>query len=272
MRCKKHTTDLTSINGVCASCLRDRLLKLIAAQEEAEAATKSSSARPPTSLSPHVTPRRKSDVTTSVSHVPRPSSDNQRFYNSPQIAISTTGCIGTTTSRRNNKKLVKFATFQNLFRSNNNTNSNIPTPSSSSSSSATTRIRNNHNHHNRQRCVRNRGMSPVRLSDDDEEDDDVDDDVSSEYESIDTDTYNSCKQTPMKTIRRGNNNKSVSEMIFCLSPLVRANPNRLWKGRPAVDGNSDVRIPVVPKLAYTKSFCANRSRKLADFGRSDPNR
>ena len=32
MKCKKHTSDLSSTVGVCASCLRERLIALVAAR------------------------------------------------------------------------------------------------------------------------------------------------------------------------------------------------------------------------------------------------
>lgn len=317
MRCKKHATDLSTIVGVCASCLRERLLRLIAAQEQAEAqllANKhcNSDTNPafPRSVSPYITRRKSDNSVAPDAAIPRPynkprlhhSLSDQRFYNSPQIALSTGGCVGDTSSNRKKPSLIRFSSFSNLFRSNNGSGdadsssrepcggagqptsvtsspawfsnvlpgggSNQKKKSSdvdeSSTIAATGVVR-------KQRCHRNRGMSPVRSFDDGGEDEFSD--GSSEYESVE-----SCKQTPRKTpshpsIRRGGGHRSVSEMIFCLSPLVRASPNRLWnhKGKPPVDGG-DSRVPVVPHLSNAKSFCANRSRKLADFGRSDPNR
>ncbi|GMJ02196.1 hypothetical protein like AT2G44600 [Hibiscus trionum] len=44
MRCKIHLVDLSSSVGVCSTCLRDRLRKLIAAQAEAEVGPTYSSA------------------------------------------------------------------------------------------------------------------------------------------------------------------------------------------------------------------------------------
>ncbi|MFS8005684.1 hypothetical protein Hanom_Chr13g01240241 [Helianthus anomalus] len=88
MRCKKHNNDLNSINDVCASFFCERLYKLILTRKQAEA--------------------HRSD---------------QGFYNSPQIAVTSGGCIGdaTATSSNNKKKkksLIRFSSFSNLFRSN----------------------------------------------------------------------------------------------------------------------------------------------------------
>lgn len=245
MKCRKHTTDLTSLTGVCASCLRDRLLIIIQAQEQANktnSSPPSDQSQPPQIQRPLNKPRH-----------------HHTLSDQPHVITASTnsGCIGHATSSSSSRKnLIRFASFSNLFRSshNNNNKNNKSYPSVTSSPSI-----------QRRRYVRNRGVSPVRSSDC--ENDDEFDDESSEYESAES---TSCKQTPQKTPLRRVNGTGTGGWIFCLSPLVRArSPNRLWsmKGKGSDGG------VVVPHLSYAKSFVANRSRKLADFGRStDPNR
>ncbi|KAK1412245.1 hypothetical protein QVD17_33334 [Tagetes erecta] len=284
MRCKKHNTDLTSITGVCATCLRERLFTLILYQEQSQTQSlqhnncNSNSNPPPNSthrrsVSPYITGRKLTNSLNPAASLQRPynkprlnhSLSDRRFYNSPQIAINTGGCIGSSSFSSNSKKpnLIRFPSISKLFRSNSrNSNGDVdsnPRVSVSncteSSSTITSTVR-------KQRCVRNRGMSPVRSSDDGEFSD-----GSSGYET--------CKQTPInQTVRRGGGENSVTETILC--PLVRASPNRLLnvKGKTPVDGqySGDVGAPAVPHIRYVKSFGGNRSRKVADFGRNDPNR
>ncbi|KAK9051468.1 hypothetical protein SSX86_028095 [Deinandra increscens subsp. villosa] len=141
MRCKKHITDLSSIHGVCASCLRQRLHRVIVAQEQAEAQSLAqnrcnlnSNPNPnpsfPRSVSPYEN-RQKSDNNTvnsvaagvqRANNKPRlnHSLSDQRFYNSPLIAVNTRGCIGgdSISSNKKKKSLIRFSSFSNLFRSN----------------------------------------------------------------------------------------------------------------------------------------------------------
>lgn len=277
MRCKKHNTDLSSIVGVCASCLRERLFKLILAQEQADAQSVAQQIHT-NSITPvaNIQQQQQQRPYSNSSNKPRlhNSLPEQRFYNSPQIAINTGGCIGDTSSKKK-QSLVRFSSFSNLFRSSNrNGDAELMT-----SSPASDRQKNKAFYSDetsvagvvrKQRCVRNRGMSPAHS------DDGRDDEFSDGSTEFASSVPESCKPTPQQTpsrqtVRRGS--RSVSEMIFCLSPLVRPSPNRLWsmKGKPPLDGG-DGRSPAVPHLAYTKSFVANRSRKLADFGRCNPNR
>ena len=73
--------------------------------------------------------------------------------------------------------------------------------------------------------------------------------------------------------RRPGHGRNLSGMVICLSPLVRASPNRNWnlKGiSPETAVISELRVK--PHLANTASFHKNRSRKIADFGRFNLNR
>ncbi|GMH22353.1 hypothetical protein Nepgr_024196 [Nepenthes gracilis] len=65
---------------------------------------------------------------------------------------------------------------------------------------------------------------------------------------------------------------NVAELWFCLSPLVTAGgANRHCSGQDAAY-SGEIRVSGKPHLSTAASFCANRSRKLADFGRWNHNR
>lgn len=335
MKCKKHYTDLSSIVGVCASCLRERLFNLVVAQEQAQAQAQSqdqtveeknrnSETNPvfPRSVSPYIS-RRKSDnsaASTAAAAWPNSNQHNseksrhhslpdQRFFSTPQVG-PTIG--GYNPCRKKQHSFIRFSLLTKLFRSKkrhdvysdsdprvsvsnsggscgggDSATSAMSTPSwfsnirsgggcrkkqpfcfNESSNSVSSVMRKHY--------PQDRGMSPVRYSDtcDDVEDEFCD--GSSGYESCE-----SRKQTPWRTpahpsVRRGGgggHGKNVSGLNFCLSPLVRASPNRHWnqKGMPPADGGES-RAPVKPHLSNTKAFCANRSKKLADLGRLNTNR
>ncbi|KAI3818592.1 hypothetical protein L1987_12404 [Smallanthus sonchifolius] len=311
MSCKKHSTDLSSIAGVCASCLRERLVRVILAEKQLQAQSVeqnhcNSNTNPtvPRPVSPYISRRKSINSANPAAtvHLQRPfnkprlshSQSDKRFYNSPQIAINTGGCIGGSSSNSKKPTLIRFPSISNLFRSNSrngDADSNHRVSVSTSSKpygtgdrpsspfwnvlpGAGARQKNKafYADERKQLCVRDRGMSPARSSNDGGEDELSD--GSSGYESAES-SKQTLKKTPSsRTVRRGGGQKSVTELIFC--PLVGASPNRLlsMKGKPPVDGgySGDIRAPAVPHISYAKSFSANRSRKIADFGRADPNR
>ncbi|XP_051148339.1 uncharacterized protein LOC127263386 [Andrographis paniculata] len=111
---------------------------------------------------------------------------------------------------------------------------------------------------------RRRGMSPERCSDEE----------SSGYSS--SESSQGWRQTPRRTAAPGRRCggktagqcRAVSGLGFCLSPLVRASPNRQWNQKgfpPEMAGES--RPPAKMQLSDSGSLCKNRSRKLADIGR-----
>ncbi|CAL5331227.1 unnamed protein product [Camellia sinensis] len=310
MRCKKHLTDLSSSVGVCGSCLRERLFALIAAQAqvqsqiraqqfhlEQEDRRKTDPLPPPLvfprSASPYVC-RRESRISGHHHH----SLSDQLFYSTPQI-----GPTGTINSSK--KKKTRFSLFARLFRSKSkktdsdpcvsDSNRNSCTASSSSPSWISTMLAGNQKKQprlfsldesnsgfgRRTARYRDRGMSPARVSDyagDEEECYDG----SSGYSSESSQGW---RQTPRRAaipVRRGggggsrpSHSRNMSGLAFCLSPLVRASPNRQWnqKGMPPENAFSgEIRAPVKPHLSTAASFCANRSRKLADLGRFNHNR
>ncbi|XP_060219073.1 uncharacterized protein LOC132645854 [Lycium barbarum] len=306
MRCKKHLSDLSSSVGVCATCLRERLFGLIAAQAQAQARAhvhqqlfeedhrKSDSNPPPLvfplSVSPYIS-HRKSDTTPwqQFHHNSLPSIiPDQRFYSTPQVGPNGTVIAAGPGPYKKKKGYARF--FSGLFRSKTEKLDSDPRASDASSpswfstmfsgrrkkQSRTFSLEESTNHHRRTTCRnRDRGMSPARYSDDDEEEEHYGG-GSSGYSS------ESSKQTPRRTPaaqigRRGkaSHNRNITGMTFCLSPLVRASPSRNWNQKgmpPEMVFSGEIRVQAKPHLSTATSFCKNRSRKLADFGRFNPNR
>jgi hypothetical protein len=316
MRCKKHTADFSSTVGVCASCLRERLFVLIAAQAEAhqkeaqlpraesraalsEDPRKSDPTLPPPplvfprSVSPYVA-RRKSDESTWQHNT----SQDRRFYSTPQVGPTYAGANTFATVEACRKKSGRFSLLTKLFRTRSEKIESDPrvssrescepsssaTISSSSSSSpwftaifSGSRRKNSRlfvleepsaPENRKPRPTADRGMSPVRTADSDNECD----------RSPSASGYSSESwRSPAFPVRRGRqgHTRNVSGMAFCLSPLVRASPSRHWnqKGlQPDMAVSGEGRDPRKPHLSTAGSFCKNRSRKLADFGRVHHNR
>ncbi|WCJ23075.1 hypothetical protein M5689_005121 [Euphorbia peplus] len=303
MRCKKHPADLTTTVGVCASCLRERLLAIAAAQNHPQhpqlarhhsiafpAAvddhrTSDAQAPPPLlfprSVSPYVTRRKSEDE----------ARNHLRFYSTPQLRPSSTAIASFNNSRTfGNKQGRRFSLLSKLFRSRSiKPNSDlaatapaVPSRNSSDASSSSwfsvfSPHRKKHSTDNsgvrKPRRRMDRGMSPARDADCEEEFDQSPSGSGSSSESS-----HWWKRTPVSTAaaRRGGKAGHMSGLAFCLSPLVRASPSRHWNqkgGMPPEKGYSgDIRAPAKPHLSTAASFCANRSRKLCDFGRVNHNR
>ncbi|KAJ0714123.1 hypothetical protein HanPI659440_Chr13g0486041 [Helianthus annuus] len=135
MRCKKHNTDLNSINDVCASCLCERLFKLILTRKQTEAQDQSQNNRNsntnsplPRSVSPYIhwkPVQQHNSITTVQQPSNKPHLNHSRsdkgFYNSPRIAVTSGGCIGSATATSSNnkkkKRLIRFSSLSNIFRS-----------------------------------------------------------------------------------------------------------------------------------------------------------
>ncbi|KAL4562909.1 hypothetical protein LXL04_026940 [Taraxacum kok-saghyz] len=336
MKCKKHYTDLSSIVGVCASCLRERLFSLVVAQEQAQAQAQSKDQNVeekncnldthpvfPRSVSPYISRRKSDNSAASTTAAAWPSSNQQRsernrHHSLPDQRFFSTPQVGPTTGdynprRKKHHSFIGLSLLTKLFRSkkrNELDSYSDPDPRFSVSNSggsygggdsATsvmsspswfanirsggvcrkkqpfyfTESSNSAASVMRKHYREGRGVSPVRYSDSYGGAEDEFCDGSSGYESCE-----SRKQTPWRTpahssVRRGGggHGKNVSGLTFCLSPLVRASPNRHWnhKGMPPAD-SGEIRAPVKPHLSNTKAFCANRSKKLADLGRLNSNR
>lgn len=142
MRCKKHPCELSSSVGVCASCLRERLSSLIAAQAHVQAQGQAQAQLQlhaqlsraqsraavaddprksdtnltppppllfPRSVSPYVSRRKSEDATWQHNDL-----QDRRFYSTPQVGPTYTS---DTTAGAYRKKNGKFSLWSNLFRS-----------------------------------------------------------------------------------------------------------------------------------------------------------
>ncbi|KAM0065127.1 hypothetical protein Hdeb2414_s0003g00111171 [Helianthus debilis subsp. tardiflorus] len=284
MRCKNHYTDLTSTIGVCSCCLRERLLCVIAAQEQAQSQSPIQNPHNSDNIPPiHHRKRNQSDGATAWSdnndrlHHPRSAPHHRRiisdqlFYQTPELDPTSVGNgNGKSSGGYSSKKrsFIRFFSFTNIFRSRNRKSVTVTEPRVSDSVSVSVSDSDStfRRHYGgggavRRRNCRDRGMSPVRNSD-----------TGGDEEESNASTE-SWRNTPRWTPARrgggggGGHSRQLSGLAFCLSPLVRASPNR-----PEVVFSGEIRVPVKPHLSDTKSFNGNRSRKLADFGRSNLNR
>lgn len=286
MRCKKHITDLTSTVGVCSTCLRERLTALIAAQAQAQAqaqltraisrasdeCSRNSDPNPlppplifPRSVSPYISGR-KSDYSAAWHGC-----DNreQLFYSTPQVSRNLYGgdtrAAANGDQRRWKKRLSKFWIFSNPFRSRSEKFRSDP--SCEQSSSASPSFFSTFFPDRRKNRDRWFGMSPARTENFGDE--------CYQFPSgsnCSTESSPGWRRTPSAAAANSSRRsrlgleKSVSEsgMAFCLSPLVRWN----HKGLPTEMAAAASK----PHLSTAASFCANRSRKLADFGKVNRNR
>ncbi|CAA3022526.1 Hypothetical predicted protein [Olea europaea subsp. europaea] len=320
MRCKKHPADLSSSVGVCASCLRERLFSVIAAQEQALAQKQTHTrdredrlkfdAQPPhlafpRSVSPYIS-HRKSDTTAAAATTWQIHGHDQRFFSTPQVGPTGSITVVDSTSGKKKRASGRFSSlFTGLFRSKsekpdfnssqisdravsgqlNSRDSCNASPSWFSNifpgrrkkQIRTFSLDENAICAQRRTCrIRDRGMSPVRYSEEDEH-------CHGGSSGYSSESSQGWKQTPRKTpaMRRGGgrqgHSRNVSHMAFCLSPLVRASPNRHWNqmGVPSemvvAGASGETRVPAKPYLSTAASFGKNRSRKLADFGRYNYN-
>ncbi|KAL5560601.1 hypothetical protein UlMin_036812 [Ulmus minor] len=256
----------------------------------------------PRSVSPYVS-RRKSDGATTRNHhhhhapghAPAlPDNYHLQCYSTPQIGPTFSV---SSDARSYKQKRSRFSFFSNLFRSRSEkfeSDPRVPYRDSSASSSpswfsaifSTRRDKESAQFYpdgsigvRKPRARMDRGMSPVRgtVWDCDYDEDGDRSPSGSGYSSESSQTW---KRTPVvappsaRRTRQGQN-RNMSGLAFCLSPLVRASPNHHWnqKGLPPEVGKSgEPRASRKPHLSTAASFCKNRSRKLADFGRTNQNR
>ncbi|CAL0302855.1 unnamed protein product [Lupinus luteus] len=281
MRCDKHITDLSSSVGVCATCLRQRLTSILQAQAQAQAQARlmrvasrssaecsrnSSNHNPnnpppplifPRSVSPYVSGR-KSDYDAACDGCDR---RERLFFSTPQIGPTFYGGGEAVDGdgKRWKKRLSKFGIFSNLFRFRSEKLRSDPSCEQSSSASPSwfsTVLSNRRK--NRDRL----GMSPAR-------EDECYQAPSASGFSSESSPRRWCTQSAAaerNSTRRSRLGleKSVSDsgMAFCLSPMVRLK----HKGLPPE------KAAAKPHLSAAASLCANRSRKLADFGKVNHNR
>ncbi|KAF8110786.1 hypothetical protein N665_0079s0100 [Sinapis alba] len=276
MRCKRHTADLSSTTGVCASCLRERLLSLAASAAVTEddnnnhhQSRKSSNLIFPRSVSPYVA-RRKSDAGGG-------GGGNRRFITTPQVDTGFS-CKDFESNRSSKSRGGKVSRISNLFRArsddfDSDTKSRVSCSSSSSRSwissflskkqpttTTASYIEDVISSRKPQR-VFCRGMSPAR-----------DTEAEDENEPPSESRRTPAMKTPGRRKIAAGIGKSMSGMGFCLSPLVRASPNCPFKRKirfpSEFNGNvGEVTVPEKPHISAAASFCANRSKKLVDIGR-----
>ncbi|XP_077242345.1 uncharacterized protein LOC143882826 [Tasmannia lanceolata] len=260
MRCKQHPREEGGV-GVCPFCLSERLLALIAFQaKEAQAAEDRRKSDPPPlvfprSVSPYVSRRSTGDTCL------RP----QLFYSTPQI--------GPTFSRE--KKTNRFSLFSSLFGSRSEESvRDSPDRRVSSSSWFSNLFPSRRKKKSRLFSMddevpdgrksdrtRDRGMSPASRKGKKEEGNESP--IGSGYSS--ESSIGRRKQTPARRRVPSQHAHNVSNMAFCLSPLVRANPN--GNKRQDFGFSGEIRSANRHHLSSACSLRPNRSRKLSDFGR-----
>ncbi|KAF3527148.1 hypothetical protein F2Q69_00049557 [Brassica cretica] len=235
MRCKRHTVDLTSTVGVCASCLHERLLSLaasIAVEENNNHRLSRKSSNPPP---------------------PLPRSD----------AGGGGGDLGVS-GKDFESKGGSVSSISNPFRARSDSNPKWESSSSSSRSWISSFLSTGRS--KKQPAIDDvisgcRGMSPAR---------DTGAEDGNEVPS------GSIEETPGRTrrtpaVKTPGRRKIMTGMGFCLSPLVRARPNCPFKRKSRfpsefVGNAGEVTAAEKPHISEAASFCANRSKKLADLG------
>ncbi|PPS03544.1 hypothetical protein GOBAR_AA17137 [Gossypium barbadense] len=256
MRCKKHLSDLSSSVGVCATCLRELLLVLVAAQaQSASSAAASEDSRPPPlifpcSVSPYIS-RRKSDdnSATSIHH--------KRFYTLPQARSDKFNLDPRVHHRRDS--------CDELFTSSSSPSwfsaiFTVGRKNQQSSRTSHVEYFSQFGPRDRRSCIE-RGMSPAVEAN-------PGDECYLSPPGSSQEVSPRWKRIPTEARRARTRSKNMSKIALCLSPLVRASPNRQWSGLPAdMWFASEGRPPMKPHLATASGFCGNRSKKLADFGR-----
>ncbi|KAL6911862.1 hypothetical protein ACP4OV_000667 [Aristida adscensionis] len=285
MKCKKHAFQAGG--GVCATCLRDRLLVLAAAQN-GESSPPPSPPPPepvafPRSVSPYVS-HRKSDAYGrggALRHHP-----SLLFFRTPQVGpaggagVLEEGDIGYEYEKRRAGKFSVLATLFGHHHHHHHHRSeekdkggageerkkrswlaalmprrrkNQPPPASALPPSPPPR--------RSCRVVSNRGLSPERHSH-----------CSGEESSSPHDPPWRPSPSPMRRTpcRRRQTNSMPSGFAVCLSPLVRPSPGRRHRAAQPPDPgtfSSELRLSPLHSLSSAASIPRCRSRKLADGGR-----
>ncbi|CAL5195337.1 unnamed protein product [Lathyrus oleraceus] len=272
MRCKKHLPDISSTVGVCASCLRERLLKIVVESQAQPSHLSVSETKPPSlqpifprSASPFVTHRKSDDCRQEVLFQSTPPGDR---------GLSA-ACDGAAT-QSSKRRIRKFWILSDLYRprprssKTDNSSGKSCEPSSSSVSprsltwlSIILPVRRQNNRVSDQRRCRelDRGATPV--------DNFEGRDQSELGTSLESSPYRN-KTTAAVTARRSrlcHAGKSLASMALCLSPLVRASPNRNWSNHNHKGFSHELGVGGVQHISTAASFCTNRSKKLVDFGR-----
>ncbi|XP_020213070.1 uncharacterized protein LOC109797440 isoform X2 [Cajanus cajan] len=285
MRCKKHLQDLTSTIGVCASCLRERLQPLLAAQAKAQAQNDADYHRfrkhkhkpqPEPEPEPEPSPP-PINFPHSVSPYVARRKHERMFHGTPQVFAAAYDGVTPASTRR--RSAGRFGILSSLFRGRSNKTETAPCEEPSSSASPPSWFsamlharRHHHGGAESRRCRQtDRGLSPAPDNFTEEAKDRTDSGFSAESSPW----KQNPSPAPAPSNRRSRLNpgggKGISTMAFCLSPLVRASPNRHWNHKGLAQ-EMGVGAGGAHHISSAASYCANRSRKLADFGRAAHNR
>lgn len=250
MRCKRHTVDSSSTIGVCASCLRERLFSLAASEDNDHHHHVHSRTSPPPPP-PLVFPR-------SVSPYAAARNSDAGGGGGGGDSLASYGGEGSKssakvfeTNRSVKKKQTGLSRFSTLFGTDRSWFSKVLSPRSKTTTCYIEDLIAAESNHHQQRPRHSycKGMSPAN-----------------ELESFD-DSPGRARRTPAMTGTPGRRKTAATTMGLCLSPLVRAKPNCSF-GYTGYHPKS----PVKPHISTATSFSANRSKKLADFGRADNRR
>ncbi|XP_010559203.1 PREDICTED: uncharacterized protein LOC104827680 [Tarenaya hassleriana] len=290
MRCKRHIVDRSSSVGVCASCLRERLLSAAGHHRHCQRPD-----LPPRPVSPYVSTR-KSDAGDLPLFSHHRSFSTSQVDPRPSVSgfVGGSGLVADSVSDQSIKKKRRgFCRLSTLFRAKFDESDSGLEPSvldrrlsSSHSCRASTtsssswswlqtvisgRVKKQPSSSFIEGLIADcnskprRGMSPVREKE--TEDEPEPPTLASVGESP-----GNLKRTPARRKPRAGLVKSVSGMAFCLSPLVRVSPSRHGRRRGSLPlqfrCSADSKAPARPHIWTASSRCANRSRKLVDLGKT----
>lgn len=278
MRCKRHPFECGP--GVCASCLRDRLLALAAALNEASSLPPPTPLEPvplfPRSVSPYVCPR-KSDASRPWSRQP----SSRLFFRTPQVEPAygggpgfEEGDIGFQIKRRRRGKLSALAALfghhhgsegkggVDRERKHGSWLAGIMPRGRRKKEPTVTASPLSPRRRGSSRAISNRGLSPVRWSYEESE----------ESSSVADSPWrpSPMRKTPFHRLMGGRAGAGVSGFAVCISPLVRPTPGRHHRGghppdAPALSG--ELRPSPLHQPSSGSSLHHCRSWKLADGGR-----
>ncbi|WVZ86897.1 hypothetical protein U9M48_033612 [Paspalum notatum var. saurae] len=282
MRCGRHPYEAGV--GICAPCLRDRLLALAAAQNEASSLSPPPDPGPepvaafPRSVSPYVC-RRKSDAAAP----PPPRAGGLLFFRTPQVGpaygggVFEEGDIGFLRRRRSGRFSVLAALFGSHHRSSERRRRGgswlagiVPRVRRRKCGAGGTTASPPSPPRRSFRGVSGRGLSPVWRHGGGEEERESASPAAAESPWLAAPTP--LRKTPCR--RRlgalGSAGAGVSGFAVCISPLVRPGLGRHLRGRghpPDAAVSGDLRPSPLHPLTSSASLHHCRSWKLADGGR-----
>lgn len=278
MKCKRHPHEQGG--GVCACCLRDRLLALQAAINGTSPENHRRIPPPPVlfprSVSPYASHHRRSSDPNPASDSPDDRHRNRRFHHTPQTAAG----------ERKPHGCRRFPVFSSIFHHHHDQGPDDSEGSGSWLSSLIHGRRNGRRKSKKKKtrpissppppirkmksfALSDRGLSPVRGGDE------TDGNASeSGFSTESSATWRRQKQVRRAAAERHRHNGGgFGGFTVCLSPLVRPGSTSRRSQPPDLAFSGELRSnanPMNNRHAYGVdggSFGLNRSRKLADRGR-----